>query len=171
MQKTQDDTHTDTEPSDARLEHKSGKRNYSRLLVVLILLVALLWFMLERGGSNSTSGSIDSVDLDNIQTYLSKSSSDPEKKTQSEFVQGDPIQVGFTYENTSVEEDTLVKFVVKHEQSREEAFATNFFMLDPQKTELFVSINNTNLAPGQYTVELQDAEGAFNASVDYEITE
>ena len=174
MSKT-DDVEKRAEPMQNAEEGKVTKPKKSSPNLLLWLLVAavvatLIWFLFLRGGGGEST-KVGDAQLDNIQTYLSRSGSDADKKPQSAFKKGDPIQVGFTYENVTVEEETLVKFVVKHEQSGEEAFATNFFMLDPEATELFVSINNTNLAPGQYTVELQDADGAFNASVEYDITE
>lgn len=138
------------------------------VIVLAVIIIAFLLFQALFGGGSS--GKVGDTSLNGIKTYYSKSGSDEDKKAQSTFKVGDPIQVGFTYDGGE-ETDSLVKFVVFNNENDEKMFATNLFRLNPESEELFVSINNTSLPAGDYNVTLKDNEGNEVAKLDYKIEE
>lgn len=142
--------------------HKKVLGPVIAVILVLVLIVALS----TRSGGGSAS--IGDASLSNIKTYLSKSTTDPDKQAQSDFKLGDPIQVGFTYDSES--ENNLVSFNVK-DDSGDSVFKTNLFRLTPGGEELFVSINNTSLPAGDYTVELVSNEDEVVHTAEFSLSE
>ena len=172
---TKDQGKTASEKQDETLETEVKKANkgipgaLKPIILLVVIAIIIVVGMRLLSSSSSNDASVGDAKLKGIQTYLSKSGADQDKKAQTSFTVGDPIQVGFSYEGADEESDEFVRFTVVQSESNEEAFKTNLFKLNPNEAEFFVSINNTNLPASKYKVLLIDSEDAQFAELEFEI--
>jgi len=134
------------------------------IVVTLMLLVIALRF--SSGGGVSVKH--EAVSYKNISTYLSKNSDDIDKRAQSKFQAGDPIQIGFQYELLQ-EDERLIRVLVVNRANGEEVTRTNLFRINKSEGELFVSVNNGSLPASKYVAKIVTEDDQEIASIGYEI--
>ena len=136
------------------------------LILAVVIIILLGIFLFNRGDAH-----INNTRISNLKTYRLLNAGTSERVAQSTFQTSEPIQVGFDYtELTEAQsKDALVQFVVTSKKSDKPVFTTTKFKLEPGRKSLFVNINNTNLPPENYTVQLRDSEARAVAELNFVI--